>query len=416
MKSIETTDRVTKSFIVAWCCALAFYFFEYVGRSAPAVMMPELSKAFGVSPIIVSSILGAYYYTYAITSLIAGVLLDKLGPQYVVPGGMAILGVGCLVFSIPQAQMGDVGRLLQGTGSAFAFTGAVYLAAHGFPAKRLATAIGITQCLGMLGGTFGQVVVGHLIHGTITVPYFWSSLGAAVLAVGVALVILTPSGHESHSSAKLGLLSTYKIVFTNPQSYLCGAVSGLLFVPTTIGDMVWGVRLFQEDRMFAYPAAVFAASMVPLGWVFGCPLLGWASDKLGRRKPALFAGILVMVACLLQLTYYSTLTPAGVSLFILGVASGAAMIPYTIIQEVNPEYVKGTATGVINFLTFGVTALIGPIFAGLYGKTLGDIVSDPILHYHHAGLFWIAVVAVAFIVMLGLKEPGLGRQHYIEDE
>jgi len=379
-------------------------------------MLPELSKAFGVGALAVSSILGAYYYTYSVTSLIAGVLLDKLGAKYVVPAGMAVLGLGCLIFAIPQAQMGDLGRLLQGAGSAFAFTGAVYLAAHGFSPQRLATAIGITQCLGMLGGTFGQVAVGHLIHGIVTVPEFWILLGVAVLVVGLALLILTPGGHDAHPNAKAGLLSTYKVVFTNPQSYLCGAVSGLLFVPTTVGDMVWGVRLFQDDRMFEFSAAVFTASMVPLGWVFGCPLLGWVSDKLGRRKPALFGGIVVMIACLLQLTYFPTFAPASLSLFILGVASGAAMIPYTIIQEVNPDYVKGTATGVINFLTFSVTALIGPIFAGLYGKTLGLIGSDRVVHYHHAGLFWIVVVTLALIITFGLRESGRGARRHTELE
>jgi len=377
-------------------------------------MMPELSKAFGVGPIVVSSILGAYYYTYSITSLIAGVLLDKVGPKYVVPGGMAVLGLGCVLFAIPQPQMGEFGRLLQGAGSAFAFTGAVYLASRGFSAGRLATAIGVTQCLGMIGGTFGQVVVGRLIHGPMTVPEFWTILGLAVLVVGVVLVILTPTGHDVHPGAKQGLLSTYKVVFTNPQSYLCGAAAGLLFVPTTVGDMVWAVRFFQEDRMFAYPMAVFAASMVPFGWVFGCPMLGWVSDKLGQRKPALFVGIVVMAVCLLQLTYFPVVAPAWLSLFILGVASGAAMIPYTIIQELNPVYVKGTATGVINFLTFSVTAFLGPVFAGLYGKTLGSTGSVPFTHYQHAGLFWLGIVALAFVVTLALKESGPGRRRSVK--
>ena len=31
------------------------------------------------------------------------------------------------------------------------------------------------------------------------------------------------------------------------------------------------------------------------------------------------------------------------------------MIPYTMIKEGNPDEVKGSATGGINFITFGVT-------------------------------------------------------------
>src|SRR6202142_413096 len=132
-----------RAFIVAWVFSLAFYFLEYAVRSSPAVMIPQLASTFGVSTLGVSGILGTYYYTYSTASLVAGVLLDRLGAKYVVSTGMAILGNGCLLFMIPQEGIGYLGRLLQGAGSAFAFTGAVYLASHGFPARRLANAFGV---------------------------------------------------------------------------------------------------------------------------------------------------------------------------------------------------------------------------------------------------------------------------------
>jgi MFS family permease len=194
--------------------------------------------------------------------------------------------------------------------------------------------------------------------------------------------------------------------FSNPQSYLCGLAAGLLFVQTTVGDMVWGVRFFETDKSFSFADAVFAISMVPLGWVFGCPLLGWLADRLGRRKPVYLGGAAIMLIGFVQLIYAPTLLPTWLTLFILGVASGAAMIPYTIIKEVNPDEVKGSATGAINFLTFGVTAAIGPIFAGQFGKTLGAQTVDVASHFKHAGLFWIGVLIAALVVGSLLRETG----------
>jgi len=246
-----------KAYAIAWGLASVFYFLEYASRSAPAVMMPELTQAFGVSvlglsgilglyyytysttSLGLSGILGLYYYTYSTTSLVAGVLLDRWGAKYVVPMGMVLLALGCILFAIPKDSVGSAGRLLQGAGSAFAFTGAVYLASHGFSAKRLATAIGFTQCFGMLGGSMGQIAVGPLIHGVVTVTTFWIGLGVIVLIVAGALFAMTPKEQAVGNSAPHGnFLAPYKIVFSNPQSYLCGLVSGLLFTPTTIGDMV----------------------------------------------------------------------------------------------------------------------------------------------------------------------------------
>jgi MFS family permease len=402
------TDTAARAFIIAWLFSLAFYFLEYAVRSSPAVMIPQLAKSFGVSALGVSNILGTYYYTYSTASLVAGVLLDRLGAKYVVSIGMAILGIGCLLFIAPQEATGYLGRLLQGAGSAFAFTGAVYLASHGLPARRLATAIGVTQCVGMLGGTAGQLVVGGWIAEGLSVPQYWRGAGIVVILVAAGLWWITPkeTPRISNGKASGGILATYKIVFSNPQSYLCGLAAGLLFVPTTVGDMVWGVRFFQTDKLFSFSDAVFAISMVPLGWVFGCPLLGWLADRIGRRKPVYLGGAAVMLIGFVQLIYAPTLLPSSLTLFILGVASGAAMIPYTIIKEVNPDEVKGSATGAINFLTFAVTAAVGPIFAGRFGKTLGAQAIDVTTHFRHAGLFWIGILIAALAVGSMLRETG----------
>ena len=396
-----------RPFVIAWLCCTVFYFLEYAIRSAPAVMIPELAQNFGVSTVGVSAIVGIYYYTYAATSLVAGVLLDHYGAKYVIPAGTFILACGCVLFALPHPLAGDIGRLMQGAGSAFAFTGAVYLAAHGLPAQRLATAIGVTQCLGMLGGSAGQIVVGPLIKGVMTVSAFWYLSGLVVLIVALFLVVITPKEQrlENAASSASSILKPYIVVFSNPQSYLCAVIAGLLFAPTTILDFVWGVRYLQEDSYFPYRSAVFAVSMVPFGWVIGCPLLGWLADHWRRRKPALALGASVMLICILQLTFLPTLAPTWVTLLTFGIGSGAAMIPYSIIKEVNPDRVKGSATGAMNFLTFSVTAVLGPIFASYFGKSLGTTL-DHAMHLRHTHLFWIAIIVLALILTTLLKETG----------
>src|ERR1700685_2879162 len=168
---------------LAWGMALIFYFLEYVVRSAPAVMIPELGAAFAVDAVGVSAIIGAYYYTYSVTSLIAGAALDRFGGKSPIPLGIILLGIGCLLFVVPVPAIGYLGRLLQGAGSAFAFTGAVFLATHGFSGAVLATAVGFTQCFGMLGGSAGQFAVGPLIHGTLGWKGFWVATAIACVVI-----------------------------------------------------------------------------------------------------------------------------------------------------------------------------------------------------------------------------------------
>ena len=396
----------TRAFVFAWAFTVVFYFLEYAVRSSPSVMIPELEASFHTTALGISAILGVYYYTYPSVSLIAGAALDHLGAKRTIPVGVAVLGIGCLLFSVSTALAGDIGRLLQGAGSAFAFTGAVYLAARGFPARYLATAIGATQCVGMLGGSAGQFVVGPMIEHGVSIQVLWLGFAAIILANALLLYVAAPREQlRAQESSLSSLLKPYRVVFSNPQSYLCGAVAGLLFAPTTIGDMIWGVAGFQKDLQLSYHNAVVTVSMVPLGWVFGCPLLGWLSDRVGRRKPVIMGSAAIMIMAAAQIALKPVPIPAKVGMFIFGIASGAAMIPYSVIKEVNPDNVKGSAIGAINFLVFGITALMGPIFARHVGQGIG-IGPDLASHFQKGVLFWIPCSAAAIIVSFFLHETG----------
>src|SRR4029079_9934680 len=92
-------NRGTWTAVVAWLIAALYYFYQYTPRSAPAVMMPQLSDAFGLSAVGVASLVGLFYYGYSPFSLIAGTAMDRLGPRQVVPIGAATVGVGALLFA-----------------------------------------------------------------------------------------------------------------------------------------------------------------------------------------------------------------------------------------------------------------------------------------------------------------------------
>jgi hypothetical protein len=47
-----------KAYLAAWGLCLVFYFLQYALRSAPGVMIPELTSAFSLTTLGVSSLLG----------------------------------------------------------------------------------------------------------------------------------------------------------------------------------------------------------------------------------------------------------------------------------------------------------------------------------------------------------------------
>ena len=395
-------------YIIAWGFVLIFYFLQYALRSAPGVMIPELSAAFGLTALGISSVVGLYYYTYAGFAIVSGASLDRYGAKLPIAAGVFACAAGSVLFGLGSIGSAETGRLLQGAGSAFAFTGAVYLAVHGFSDRWLATAIGFTQFAGMLGGSAGQFVVGPLVHGTIAWQDFWIYAGVLVAAIGLGVLLVTPGDHKPASGSFWSMFAPYKVVLTNPQSYLCGIIGGLLFMPTTIGDMIWGVpflRSFGIDQA----EAITRSSMVPLGWVIGAPLLGYIADRIGRRKPVLLAGIALMLVSCVAVVYFHDVIPPYLGGLLLGIGSGAAMIPYTIIKEVNPDRVKGSATGAMNFLVFSLSAFLAPAFGLTLVRLAGGHPLTPAT-FMRADLIWIAAIVASFILTLFLRETGAAAQ------
>ena len=393
---------------VAWVLTAVYYFYQYALRSAPAVMMPELSNAFGLTPLGVASIVGLFYYGYSPFSLIAGAAMDRIGPRRLLPGAAAVVGIGALLFATGNSTVASAGRFLQGAGGVFALVGAIYIATKNFAPSKAATLIGATQMFGMAGGSAGQFVVGPLIGGGVAWNHFWIGMGVIGLLVGIALFFLIPNESSPPSGEGLKTVTrAFATVFKNPQSILCGLISGLMFIPTTIFDMIWGVRFLQEAHGLDYGEAVMRSATVPFGWIIGCPLLGLLSDRIGRRKPVIAGAAIVLLGCLAWILYgIPGVFPPYVLGLITGIASGAAMLPYTVIKEVNPPQFGGTATGVVNFLNFTFSALLGPVFGWILQRVSGGAPRMELEHFQTTFTPLLFGVALAIVLTLLLKETG----------
>ncbi len=110
------------------------------------------------------------------------------------------------------------------------------------------------------------------------------------------------------------------------------------------------------------------SAAVPFGWIIGCPLLGFVSD---RHRPAQAGDRrrrLVLLACLAWILYgRPDVLPPYVARPRRGHRLGRRDAALHGDQGSQPARVSGTATGVINFLNFTFSALLGPVFGGPAG-------------------------------------------------
>lgn len=395
--------------IIAWLLVLLYYFYQYALRSAPSVMIPQLSDAFGLSAVGIASIIGLFYYGYSPFALIAGASLDRLGLKRVIPIGAIIVGIGAILFATGNYTVASIGRFLQGAGGAVPIVGAIYIVSKYFPGSKAATYIGSAQMFGMAGGFAGQFAVGPVISSGLPWQSFWIVMGIAGLVLGVILFFFLPkeARQEKPENYFKSTLSAFKMVFKNPQTLLCGFIAALIFIPTNVLDMIWGVRFLQEGYSLDYGAAVIRAAAVPFGWIIGCPLLGYISDKIGRRRPVIIGGAVVLLLGLVWALFgkAGVFPPFSIALMI-GIASGSGMIPYTVVKEANPPQLNGTATGVCNFITFTFSALLGPVFGWILVRS--SLGSDQFMMKDYQVTFEPLLIGVGLAIILTffLKETG----------
>jgi len=402
-------------YVVSWFLCALFYFYQYAARSAPGVMQDQLTAAWGGNHI--GSMISAYYTAYAVTALAAGLLLDRYGAKRVIPYAIACVGTGCVVFAQGSQAAGMSGFVLQAVGAVFSFVGASYVAARYLPARMFAMFTGLTQCIGMLGAAVGSKPIQMAIDPAGSYGVSWQSVWVAFAVAGFILFAVTwivmprEQGERPSHRAPLSLgslLTPFKVVFGNVQSWLAGIIGGLLFVPTTIGAMVWATSFLHNGQHISMAQAASDASMVPIGWIIGCPLLGYVSDKIGRRKPVLLGGAVVMLVAAIAAVYLPEgLLPRYSVPLLLGIGSGAAMIPFTMIKEANPPEVKGTAAGVMNFLVFLTSGFMSPFVSRLMTPASDAPLS---LHEFQEGFLPLVVgIVLAIVLSFIIRETGVGH-------
>jgi len=405
--------------VLAWFICAMLYFYQYAVRSAPGVMRGVMSATWGNDPV---AMMNAYYYmVYAFSALVAGALLDRYGARKTLPFAAASVGAFSLFLASGNEHLATVGFTLQAFGAVFGFVGSVYVAAKLLPPRSLPTFVGLAQMLGMAGAAVGSKPVAEAIGRNPGLGWSWQSIWALFAVSGMILAIalwrILPARPTAPAPFSFkGLIRPYEVVFENPQSYLCGLIGGLLFAPTTIGVMVWATSFLHQGENMSVANAASLVSTVPIGWIIGCPLMGFISDRMGRRKPVLIGGAVAMGFLTVFAIYVQP--PMAVRYLValgLGIASGAAMIPFSMIKEANPPEVKGSAAGAMNFLCFGVTGVLSPFIARMLDAGPGRTETLP--GFQH-GLATLAFgVAVALILTFFLRETGpAGAQQKIHNQ
>jgi MFS family permease len=398
--------------VLAWSLGAAFYFYAFVHRVSPSIMVDELMRDFAASGAVVGYLSAVYFYAYALMQIPVGVLMDRFGPRRLMSAAALIAALGSVLFAVSDGLPGaSLGRLLVGVGSAFSWIGTLVLATYFFPPQRFALLIGIGQFVGMAGAVFGQAPLAALVA-----AWGWRASTMAIAALGLALaggLWLTGRDRDgpSHHTAA-GLVAGVRAVAMNAQTWLF-AYLGMALATTLLAFAgLWAVPFFTVAYDLDRGTGAILASLLFIGWGIGAPLLGWLSDRLGRRRRILILCCFLLTVQLVAVIYVPALPLTILSGLLLGIGFvGSAMgLTFAGGRACNESAHAGAALGIINTAAMASGAAFQPLIGlfldlGWDGRMAAGARLYGAADYRIALAVLPVVSALAVIVAMAVKEP-----------
>jgi MFS family permease len=393
-----------------WILAASFYGFELFLQVSPAVMLNDLMSAFSANALSIGILASLYFYAYAGMQIPGGMMLDRLGPRRLLSGAVLCVAVGAFLFGIaPIFLVAAIGRLLIGFGSAFAAIGCMYVASIWLPIKRFSMLTGIMLTIGMLGAVNGQgplaILVGSFGWRLTMVLFGTIGLGLSILLWIFVRDKKSVSAVVEKKRPRTSLLHDLKIILTNKQNWFIAIYGGLIFTATPVFGGMWGVAFIITKYHLSMTFAATLTSILFIGWMLGSPIFGWLSDRFQRRKIFMLIGLIGTFISLTIVIYLPAMIDAqlvtGVCLFIFGFCSGAMPLGFSLIREINPPQVTGTAIGFMNCANMIGCALVPPLIGFILDLSMpGQKITSA--YQFSAGSYELALSVLPLLLLISL--------------
>ncbi len=412
----DMTCAIEKVTPRAWLVVITaglFFFFEQIQMFMFNAINDSMREAFAIGAIGISVLAAVYFWANVIFLLPAGNILDRISTRKVILFTLAFCFLGTFALSFAaNVYIAGALRFLTGIGSAFCFLSSIRVATRWFPPARLAFVTGIVVTLSMTGGLVAQTPLAWLVHsiGWREALMVDAGLGLIVWLLIFAFVQDCPPEMKDKLQKnrdqlkKLSHLTTLRQAVGNMQNWLCATVTSFLNLPLFVLGGVWSAAYLQSKFGLAHTSAVSVTLYMFVGCIIGCPLIGWFSDRIGRRRILMIIGAVCSIFTILSIMYLPGLDKTSLTwlYFLLGLFTSSQVLSYPLVAESNSPLITASCISIVSFLTIGAGgALFIPFFGWLLHLHWDGAMLNGIQHYSAADFnFAMWLFPIAFVIGL----------------
>lgn len=339
---------------------------------AVSAMLKPLAADLGMSRAGVSSAISLARLVQGAMSLVAGHLVDRLGPRRVVASGTAIMALGLILVSMITGPLGLylAWGLVVAAGTSLAFTVAMDRTVVSVSPSGKGFALAIRFTVVALVTTAQLPIIVWLIttFGWRTACLAWAGVLIVSLPLPLLLFADTNATHApEHDTAEINLAQAMRT-----RTYWIVAFAYMAMAGTISGVSLHSIPLLT-DRGYSIAAAGGIVATLILMSIPARLLTGLYSDRLpGWALPRLLGAVLFALSLTLFAdAIFQSKTSGLILMLSKGIATGAptVLIVMIVVARFGQASV-GRVQGSLMFLQVPGT-VAGPILAGLMHDTFG---------------------------------------------
>jgi len=400
---------------------------NYIDRTVLSAAAPHIQKEFHLGAVEMGVVMSAFFWSYALLQLPAGILADRFGQK-------KVLGFAVLWWSLATAVTGLANgfkslvmlRVALGVGEAGAYPSNAGITSRWFPKQERATVAAIFDSGSKLGSAIALPLIAWLL-----VMFDWKITFAAAGTLGIVWSVVwwfvfkdSPAEHKGVNAAELahierglppgrgnGSKDEPKVPWTKLLTHrnIWAMCIGFFMINyNSYFFITWLPTYLVKERGMGLMEMGFMASLPLFVSMFVEVFAGWASDRVYARgllsltaTRKLFLIIGLVMASSIGLAAFAQ--SAVVAVILLCIAKSGTTVAASQVWALPADVAPGNNVSMVAGLQNSVSnmgGVVGPIVTGAIVGATGSFI--PALVFS-AALIGLAILNYLFL--LGKVEP-----------
>ncbi|AJI53152.1 MFS transporter [Francisella philomiragia] len=353
---------------------------NYIDRSTLSIANTEIANAFNITSTEMGILLSAFMWLYAIASLPAGYMVDRLGVNKVMLISMIAWSVACVLGGLVIGFYSILlTRILLGLAEAPFFIVATRIIQHRFPSSQR----GLMSSIVALGPRLANILAPLILVGLMLL-IDWRGM---FILLGIIGLLAALGWKLLHTEETIECRPTYK---KTQKVSISDALKNKNVVFLCIGNLcssyaywlflTWLPFYFIKVKHLSLSQMSIATSISFISGIASVMLGGIASDLMIKkgftavfsRLTPIIIGCLVASIAILALPFIDNIfiivCVISVTIFCLGLRISPT---WALVADISPYSLVGTIGGLQNFANF-VGAGLAPLITGIILQSTND--------------------------------------------